>query len=66
VEHLWNTNAIVNEDSHVGRFLTALFGYNGDPSALEVGAWLAYLSITLTFFLRPLISWRRQPAAAQA
>ena len=66
VEHLWNTNAIVSEDSHFGKFLTALFGYNGDPSALEVGVWFTYLSITLVAFLRPLINWRREPAAAQA
>jgi high-affinity iron transporter len=66
VEHLWNTNAMVSEDSHLGKFLTALFGYNGDPSALEVGVWLTYLSVTLVLFLRPLITWRREPAPAQA
>jgi high-affinity iron transporter len=66
VEHLWNTNAIVSEDSHFGKFLTALFGYNGDPSALEVGVWLTYISITLVAFLRPLITWRRGPVAAEA
>jgi high-affinity iron transporter len=66
VEHLWNTNAMVSEDSHFGKFLTALFGYNGDPSALEVGVWFTYLSVTLVLFLSPLISWRREPAPAQA
>jgi high-affinity iron transporter len=66
VEHLWNTNSIVSEDSHFGKFLTALFGYNGDPSALEVGVWITYLSITLVAFLRPLITWRRAPVAAEA
>jgi high-affinity iron transporter len=66
VEHLWNTNAMVSEDSHFGKFLTALFGYNGDPSALEVGVWFTYLSVTLVLFLRPLMSWRREPAPAQA
>jgi high-affinity iron transporter len=66
IEHVWNTNAIVSEDSHLGRFLTALFGYNGDPSALEVGVWSAFLAIALTFFLRPLVGWRRTPTTAQA
>jgi high-affinity iron transporter len=66
VEHLWNTNGIVSEDSHFGKFLTALFGYNGDPSALEVGVWIAYLAFTLTLFVRPLLAWRREPAPAQA
>jgi high-affinity iron transporter len=66
VEHLWNTNSIVGEESQLGRFLTALFGYNGDPSALEVGVWVAYLATALGFFLRPLVSWRRTPTPAQA
>jgi len=66
VEHVWNTNGLVSEDSHTGQFLTALFGYNGDPSGLEVAAWFAYLVTALWFFLRPLVSWRREPAAARA
>ena len=66
VEHMWNTNAIVSEDSHSGQFLTALFGYNGDPSALEVGVWLTYLVTALVLFLRPLIGWRTDATPAQA
>jgi high-affinity iron transporter len=65
VEHLWDTNGVVNEDSHVGQFLTALFGYNGNPSLLEVVAWAAYILTALAFFLRPLVSWGR-PVPAQA
>jgi high-affinity iron transporter len=66
IEHVWNTNGLVSEDSNTGEFLKALFGYNGDPSLLEVGVWAAYLAVALTFFLRPLVSWRRTPAPAQA
>jgi high-affinity iron transporter len=66
IEHVWNTNAVVSEDSHTGSFLTALFGYNGDPSALEVSVWIAFLATGLGFFLRPLVNWRRAPASAQA
>ena len=66
VEHVWNTNGVVSEDSNAGRFLTALFGYNGDPSLLEVLVWFGYLVVALTFFLSPLVSWRRSPAPAQA
>src|SRR4029453_4679031 len=66
IEHVWNTNAIVSEDSHPGQFLTALFGYNGDPSALEVGVWFAYLATALVLFLRPLIGWRAGARPAQA
>jgi high-affinity iron transporter len=66
IEHVWNTNALVSEDSHTGEFLKALFGYNGDPSLLEVGIWAVYLAAALVFFLRPLVSWGRKPAPAQA
>jgi high-affinity iron transporter len=67
VEHVWNTNAVLSEASRLGEFLTALFGYDGDPSLLEVAAWASYLLLALGFFLRPLVSWRRrQPAPAQA
>jgi high-affinity iron transporter len=66
VEHVWNTNAFVSENSHVGKFLTALLGYNGDPSLLEVTVWFGYLATALTLFLRPLVSFRREPALSQA
>jgi high-affinity iron transporter len=66
IEHVWNTNGIVSEGSTFGEFLTTLFGYNGNPSLLEVLAWLAYLSAALAFFLAPLVAWRpRRPATAQ-
>lgn len=65
VEHVWDTNGIVSEDSNLGLFLKALFGYNGNPSLLEVVAWLSFLGVALGFFLRPLVSWRRQPAPAR-
>ena len=67
IEHVWNTNAIVSEDSSVGKFLKTLFGYNGNPSLLEVAVWVAYLAGTLVFFLRPLVGLRRpKPASAAA
>ena len=67
IEHVWDTNGVLNEDSRAGEFMTALFGYNGNPSLLEVAAWASYLVLALGFFLRPLVSWRRrQPAPAQA
>lgn len=63
IEHLWNTNGIVSEDSSAGQFLSALFGYNADPSLLQVLVWFGFLSTTLWFFLNPLVSWRK-PAPA--
>jgi high-affinity iron transporter len=67
IEHVWDTNWIVSEDSRVGEFLKALFGYNGNPSLLEIVAWAGYLVLALVYFIRPLVSWRRSASApAQA
>ena len=67
IEHVWDTNGIVDEDSTAGEFLTTLFGYNGDPSLLEVVAWASFVVLALAFFLRPLVRWRpRRVEAAGA
>ena len=66
IEHVWDTNGVVNEDSTIGEFLTTLIGYNGNPSLLEVVAWAAYLGAALAFFLGPLVSWRRRAVPAGA
>jgi high-affinity iron transporter len=66
IEHVWNTNAVISEESNFGKFLTALFGYNGNPSLLEVLAWAVFLVTATWFFLRPLVQWGRRPAAAGA
>ncbi len=42
VEHIWDINAIVNENSTFGLLLKALFGYNGNPSLTEMLAYGAY------------------------
>jgi high-affinity iron transporter len=42
VEHLWDVNPVLHEDSPVGTFLKALFGYNGNPSLIEVVSYVGY------------------------
>jgi len=66
IEHLWDTNGLVSEGSTLGEFLTTLIGYNGNPSLLEVAAWLTYVAAALAFFLAPLVAWRPRAAAANA
>ncbi len=39
---LWDVNPVLAETSLLGSFLKALFGYNGDPSLLEVVSYLSY------------------------
>jgi high-affinity iron transporter len=67
VEHVWDVNMILDENSVSGQLLKTLFGYNGNPSLTEMIAYFAYI-ITTAFF------WRREnktiptkaPATAQA
>jgi len=53
VEHVWDINHILPETSTPGRFLTAIIGYNGNPSLLEVIAYTVYLALTLWVYFRP-------------
>jgi len=52
IEPVWNINHILNEKEGLGSFLKALFGYNGNPSLVEVMAYASYL-IVISWFLRP-------------
>jgi high-affinity iron transporter len=53
VEPVWNTNAVLDERSLLGSFLAALFGYNGDPSLVEVVAYGGYLGLVGWAYFRP-------------
>ncbi len=54
VEHVWDVNHILNEDSTVGSLVKALFGYNGNPSLLEVVTYIGYFAAVA------LMGWRVQ------
>ncbi|MBT3362591.1 MAG: iron transporter [Chloroflexi bacterium] len=60
IEHVWNINHIIDEKSTVGAFLKALVGYNGNPSLVEVIAYVVFLTTALAAFLRPWKYIRRQ------
>ncbi len=51
--HVWDINHILSERSVTGRFLTAIFGYNADPSLVEVLAYIGYLGVTLVRYFWP-------------
>lgn len=52
VAQVWNINNIIPEKSIPGRFLSALFGYNGNPSLSEVIGYWGYLLLTLGSYFR--------------
>jgi high-affinity iron transporter len=47
IEHVWNINPLLNENSTIGLMLKALFGYNGNPSLTEVLAYGGYFAAIL-------------------
>ena len=54
VEHVWDINHILPEKSTFGQFLTAIVGYNGNPSLVEVVAYFVYLASALGSYFRPI------------
>ncbi|HEX7975207.1 MAG TPA: FTR1 family protein [Anaerolineales bacterium] len=42
IPRVWDTNFLLQESSLPGQLLKALFGYNGNPSLMEVLAYLGY------------------------
>lgn len=47
IEHVWDINPLLDERSVAGEILKALFGYNGNPSLLEVLSYVAYWVVAL-------------------
>jgi high-affinity iron transporter len=47
IEHVWDINPILDENSGGGQILKALLGYNGNPSLTEVLAYVCYWVIVL-------------------
>ncbi len=54
VEHVWDINHVLPEKSTLGRFLTAITGYNANPSLVEVVAYFVYLVSVLGVYFRPI------------
>ena len=49
---LFDINHILNENGLIGGFLKGLFGYNGNPSLLEVIAYASYLGAIFLLYKR--------------
>ena len=49
---LFDINHILNEKGIIGSFLKGLFGYNGNPSLLEVIAYVSYLGLIFLVYRR--------------
>ncbi|ODN43186.1 FTR1 family iron permease [Piscirickettsia litoralis] len=50
IPHIWDTSALLSDHSLVGKFFAIMFGYNDQPSAMQLIIYLAVLAI---IFLTP-------------
>ncbi len=59
IEHVWDINPQLNSDGsypllhekgYAGSILKGLFGYNGDPSLIEVLSWFGYLILVFVLW----------------
>lgn len=66
IEHVWDINDILNEQSTLGSFLKALFGYSGSPSLLEVVAYAGYLLLVGWAYFRPPTARELHPKQVNA
>ena len=66
VEHVWDVNGMLDENSFVGVLLKTLFGYNGNPSLTEMLAYFGYLIGVSIFWRRDQTAPVKSPAPSQA
>lgn len=52
IEHVWDINWLLDENSFVGEMMKVLFGYNGNPSLTEVLAYIAYCGVIVFALVR--------------
>jgi high-affinity iron transporter len=52
IEHVWDVNMILDENSIAGLLLKTLFGYNGNPSLTEMITYFIYIAVVSVFWRR--------------
>jgi high-affinity iron transporter len=63
VEHIWDMNVFIDENSIVGELLKTLFGYNGNPSLSEMLGYFGYLATVIFFLTRATAATHKVKAA---
>ncbi len=59
---LWNTSAILSDESGLGDVLHGLIGYAASPSLLQLVVWAAFLCVGLVLFLGSPFRSHRTPS----
>lgn len=56
IEHLWDINFILNEESGTGKFLKSIIGYNANPSLIETLVYFSSLGIIFSIYrFKPVV-----------
>ena len=50
VEHVWDMNGILDENKTAGSLVKSFFGYNGNPSLIEVLSYAGYYALAYGFY----------------
>ncbi len=66
IDHVYDMNMFLDENSIAGQLLKTLFGYNGNPSLTEMIAYFAYIIVTSIFWRRDNIIPAKAPSTAEA
>ena len=66
IEHVWDVNMILDENSVAGQLMKTLFGYNGNPSLTEMIGYFAYIIVVSIFWRRDNQVTTTAPANAEA
>lgn len=66
IEEVWNTGSVLPEASIIGSLLKAVFGYNANPSLVEVLVYAAYLLVIGWAYFRPPSAKELAPQRAKA
>lgn len=66
IEHVYDMNMFLDENSVAGLLLKTLFGYNGNPSLTEIIAYMIYISVVSVFWRRENTIAPKAPATTEA
>lgn len=66
IEHVYDMNMILDENSVAGQLLKTLFGYNGNPSLTEIISYFAYIIVVSIFWRRENTVTTKTTMTAQA
>ncbi len=58
VEHIWDVNYLVDENGFLGGFMKSLFGYNGNPSLVEVLVYIGSLLAMIALYNKKRVNLR--------